>query len=371
MKGVYWKSNRRSGIYFLILASFSLTGLYLVETCRKTESQAILDKKLEASSLAKLAFEEIRKEKGFNNRIPDPKFDPSGSGLIGTFFSPVTSNLGVLAAKQTSVNPNFSALVLEYLQEAGVKEGDTIALGFSGSFPALNICVYAAAKTLGLKLVTVSSISSSQWGANEPDFLWPDMESILYKKNIFPYRSSAFSIGGIEDKGVGIGPEGLSLLSKAAERNGISLMHSDSFSESLEERMSLYSREANGIDNYKAYINVGGGSISVGTKFGSKEFRPGLNRINSVSPSADSVLSRFYEKKVPVIHLTRIQELAVENGLPLRPKKLPEVGEGGPFHRLQYDLRLALAVLVLLLLLLYVFFRTDSFLVISDADISL
>ncbi len=370
MKGMYWNSSPKSTWHYLVLVTASIFGFYLVETCKLETIAEDRSLKMEASSIALNAFEEIRKTKSSAGKIPDLQFDPSGSGLIGEFFTPVTSNMGVLGAKQTSINPNFAGLVVQYLHAAGVKKGDRIAVGMSGSFPALNIAVYAAARVLELKLVVVSSLSSSQWGANDPDFLWPDMERILFEKEVFPYRSVALSVGGIEDRGLGISKEGLELLTNGALRNHLPLIRQNSSLASLEERIRLY-QTIEPISNYKAYINVGGGTVSVGTKLGSREFQPGLNlkRISGI-PFQDSVMSRFYSQNIPVIHLVRIQELATENGFSLRPEKMPELGEGKIYGRMEYNPILTAIVLVLLLALLYVLFRTGS-LVTEDADSTL
>jgi poly-gamma-glutamate system protein len=120
----------------------------------------------------------------------------------------VTSNTGSLPAKQTSINPNFAAVVVQLLKRAGLEEGDVVAIGFSGSFPALNVAVMAAVSVLGLKPIIISSNAASQWGANDPDFLWIDWERTLAAKHIFNFRSVAASIGGIEDRGLGMTPEG-------------------------------------------------------------------------------------------------------------------------------------------------------------------
>ena len=42
----------------------------------------------------------------------------AGSGLIGSFVTPVTTDAGDLEAKQTSINPNLARRIA---QEAGVK----------------------------------------------------------------------------------------------------------------------------------------------------------------------------------------------------------------------------------------------------------
>lgn len=367
---MYWKSSNKSVIYYLVLAVFSIFGMYSVEYFRSQNTQEHYSEKIEASKLSAKAFGEIKNYKESKGKKIDLNFDPSGSGLIGEFFTPVTSNLGSLRAKQSSINPNFGALVLEYLIQAGVRKGDTVAVSLSGSFPALNIAVYSAAEILDLKLVIISSLTSSQWGANDPEFLWPDMEKELYTRKIFPYKSLAYSWGGIEDQAFGISKEGSKILQNSAWKNSLPMLHSKNYSESLEERMNLYS-DAAVLETYKAYINVGGGTVSVGTKKNTGEFSPGLNLKHPViRDGRDSVMRRFANLGIPIIHLVRIEELATQNGFTIQPKKLPEIGEGKIFVRSEYDLRLAAAVLVGILVLLYVFFKRDSF-IEEDRDESL
>ena len=62
--------------------------------------------------------------------------DSRHTGLIGPEWSEITTTLGDPEAKRTTINPNFAALIAHLLQEAGVKKGDTIAIGSSASFPA-------------------------------------------------------------------------------------------------------------------------------------------------------------------------------------------------------------------------------------------
>ncbi|PJZ79014.1 poly-gamma-glutamate system protein [Leptospira neocaledonica] len=370
MKGIYWKSSSKSVFYYLILAVVSLSGMYLVEHFRFEKVQSNYSEKIEAAKLATKAFEEIKSYKKSKNKKIDPNSDPSGFGLIGEFFTPVTSNLGSLRAKQISNNPNFAALVLEYLIQAGVHKGDTVGVSLSGSFPALNIAVYSAAKVLELKLVIISSLTSSQWGANDPDFLWPDMEKELYIRGIFPYKSLAYSWGGIEDQAFGISKEGSKNLQNSASRNSLPMLHSKNYSESLEERMDLYSSVIP-LSEYKAYINVGGGTVSVGTKKSAGEFSSGLNLKHPIiKEGRDSVMRRFANVGIPIIHLVRVEELATQNGFTIQPKKIPEIGEGKIFKRSEYDLRIASTVLVGILALLYMFFKRDSF-IEEDRDESL
>jgi poly-gamma-glutamate system protein len=50
--------------------------------------------------------------------------------MIGLATSPITSTTGYLKVKQTTVNPNWAAVLVDMLKRAGVKEGDAIATSF-------------------------------------------------------------------------------------------------------------------------------------------------------------------------------------------------------------------------------------------------
>lgn len=278
-----------------------------------------------AARLAERALHTVREERVRRGLTIDPRLDPAGSGLIGLRRSPVTTVRGALASKQTSINPNFAGVVVRLLRRAGARSGDVVAAGFSGSFPALNIAVLAAARSLGLRLLPISSIAASQYGANHPDLLWSDMELILDTRRVLPGRSLALSIGGTGDRGRNLGPEGREVLERAAVRHGGRVLRSRTYAESLNERMAIYERAARGA-RIAAYVNVGGGMVSVGGGLGKKLYRAGLNW--TVPPAAeeiDSVMTRFGRRGVPVIHLVRIRELCRAFGIPWQPARVPEV----------------------------------------------
>jgi hypothetical protein len=126
----------------------------------------------------------------------------------------------------------------------------------------------------------------------------------------------------------------------------------------VRERMRIYYEHA-GDRPIAAYINVGGGTVSVGTKVGKRKFTPGVNRrpprgIDELPPS---VLGAFLESGVPAIHVTRIIDLAEENGLDIAPRRIPEVGQGDIFQKRQPNRWLAGIVLALILLALFVIAR--------------
>jgi len=276
--------------------------------------------------------------------------------LIGSFVTSVTSEAADLEAKQTTVNPNFAAVVVELLKEAGAKDGDPVAASFSGSFPALNIAACAAMATLHLKPIIISSASSSQWGANNPDFLWIDMEHFLNSKGIFPFHSVAASMGGKHDRGTELTEKGRQEIFRAINRNGLALIKSGTVHENIDHRMNIYFNKT----RPKVYLNVGGGRAAVGIRPFKRLLKPGLLFSDlPMGERADSVIRRFLKEGVPVIHLGDIKELAHQYRLPVSPTTMPKIGEGSVYYQKSYNLWLAGATLLAIILGFYGFARSD------------
>ncbi len=399
MKKIYWRPRAVSRPALLLIALISIAGLIVVERWKVEIPQPYLDEKLAAAKLAQEAFDVIKAARIDVGPPIDKTIDPSESGLIGIPMSAVTTVIGDVSAKQTSVNPNFAAIIVEMLKEAGVQEGDVVAIGMSGSFPALNICTYAACETLNLKPLVISSASASQWGANVPALLWPDMELLLKKipvvdekgkpvldengeptfgeEGLFKITSIACSIGGHQDRGLGLNEDGLRLVKSSIERNGLQPFRVEQakpitaenpmemadlqadFTANVDDRMELYEEKAEG-KPIKAYVNVGGGMISTGKNVGKLMFRPGLNlRPPRNIRQVDGVMPRFANQKVPVIHVVHVNALANRFTLPLEPPDAPSIGEGGVFMGVDYSKPLVVGVLAFILLCLYGFIRSD------------
>ncbi len=267
----------------------------------------------------------------------DPTIDPAETGLIGAAMTPATSTAGRLAAKRISANPNFAAIVVSLLKRAGVQPGDTVAIGYSGSFPGLNIAVEAAVQTLDLRPIGISSAAASQWGANLPDFLWLDMERTLFDGAKIRFHSQAASLGGVEDRGLGMSDTTRQLLRDGIARNHLTMIDADSFTQAVDERMNLY-RDLAAPAPIKCYINIGGGATSVGKSLGKKQFHSGLHtRLPARARNIDSVMTRFLAAGVPVIHLIRVTALAERYGLETEPRSPAVVGQGEVFERYQYN----------------------------------
>lgn len=359
MKSLYWRPHSVSRIELVLVALLAVLGLMAVEQLESTTQLPHHADKVKAATLARRAFSAIQAERLQRGHEFDPESDPAETGMIGQLISPATSNSGNLAAKQASINPNFAAVVVGWLKKVGVGEGDVVAVGVSGSFPGFNVAVYAALEALGAKPIVISSASSSQWGANVPGLLWLDMERVLRERRVFTIKSVAASRGGIEDRAKGVAEADLEVLDETIATNEVRRLRVKSYADSVEKRMATYDLEA-GSATIKAYINVGGGTASVGTRVGKRLFRPGLNQTAPRGvKKIDAVMSRFILSGVPVVHLVRVAQLAERYGFSTRPRARHRVGEGKIYSRTGYNRWLAGVVAGVLLLLLVAVVRTD------------
>jgi poly-gamma-glutamate system protein len=360
MKRVYWRPREVSRRVLLLIGVLALGGLFVVEHFKSQVRERHYSLKRDAAELARQAMNALKVERLRRGLPIDPATDPAQTGLIGSVMTPVTSRAGKLSAKQTSVNPNFAAVVVELLKEAEVEEGDTVAIGFSGSFPALNVCVLAAVQAMKLQPIVISGVSASQWGANEPEFLWLDMEQTLIDRGILRVRSVAASIGGIDDRGFGLGKEGREIVTQSIEGHHLTFLRPNTYQESVDLRMAMYHQYAGGA-RIKAYINVGGLTSSIGKEIGRKEFKPGINvQVPPGVTGTDSVMARFIlQEGAVVINLREVESLARTYGLPISPAATPTVGEGKIFFREQHNRWLAVTVLAVVVGGIWAFIRTD------------
>jgi poly-gamma-glutamate system protein len=359
LKKVYWRPQGIPKRAMLLIALLSLASFVAVEKFPRIVKQPWHTEKLAAARLTAEAFKAIKAERIARGIPIEPEADPLQTGLIGHSITPVTSNSGYISAKRASVNPNWAALVVHWLKRAGVEKGDVVAVGVSGSFPALCIATLAAVQTLDLTPVVIASASASEWGANDPNYMWLDMEKVLYEKKIFGFRSVASSRGGIDDKAFGISEEGRKLIDAAITRNGVERIDSDSLVQGVEERMRIYDAQAAN-RQIKAYINVGGGTASVGTHVGKKQFAPGLNlEPPSGEGIVDSVMLRFARRRVAVIHLSGIEALAKTWGFREEPSSVPNPGEGRVYVKEEYNRWIAGVSLAILLAAMLGFLRLD------------
>lgn len=280
----------------------------------------------------------------------DKAIDPANSGLIGIDNSDLTTTLGSLHAKQTSLNPRFSGLIVMWLKQAGVRSGDLVAVSFTGSFPALNLAVLNACKAMNLRPFIISSVGASSFGANIPGFTWLDIEKMLNDKGQIPWMSKYASLGGIVDTQGGIDGTGLAIGEAAITRHGAQFLHEDgqkTLIHDIDRRKALYFSEG----RPKAFINVGGGITALGWIPEAALLDNGLlKRVPYSSSSQRGLIFRMHEAGVSVIHLLNIERLAAAHHFPISPVVLDIGAENPSFAKHEHLLVLSVVFLTWLIL---------------------
>ena len=360
MKKIFWKTARISWQIHLVISLIAIVGLASVEIFKVKVKHPMYKQKIQAAQLMKQGMSVIREYKVKHIMPINRAIDPANSGMIGIKGSSITTTRGDYISKRTSIDPNWAAVLIDMFYKARIKRGSTVAVAFSGSFPALNLAVLSAAKILDFNLIIISSAAGSTWGANIPKFPWLKMEQVLNDKQLFSYKTVAASIGGVADKGLDLRIKGLHALRKIINDRKIPLLEADSNKENLSKRMEIYLTHA-GDRSIKAFVNVGGGTISVGGSKGKRLFKPGLNiRPKRKALAIDSLLSRFARNQISVIHLSDIKVVAANYDIALAPMRMPMIGEGKLYSYLEYNKYLAGVVLAILISVLYLFIKSDK-----------
>ena len=330
----------------VILSAIALVSFVVSINSTTIDISPSYDMKIKAANLMKESMVELKNVRMEAGVFIDDENDPNETGLVGSPFSLITTDEGDLDAKLTTLDPNFSAGMVELMLRANLQKGDTVAILLTGSMPGANIAVLTAANAMGLIPMVITSVGASQWGANHADFTWLDMESILFNKGLINSRSVAASVGGRNDMGRLLSPAGREIIISNIENYNIPLIRKNRLAENIDERMKLF-ESFNKITNYSAMINVGGGVASLGTSFNSKLLPAGIiNRSDVVNISIrdggiEGVLAKFAKKNVPVLHVLNIKSLTEQLGMPFAPIPIPEIGSGVLYAEEKYNILIA------------------------------
>ena len=317
MKSVYYRSRvtTPASLAILLVASLMVWGVTSVvpagvDADTGSAMRAAMDRTL-------ASFDAIRDRRRELGSTMLRMHDPGRTGMLGPSMSRVTTLPGHLDAKQTTVNANFAAVAVRYFRDVGAVRGDVVAIGCTGSFPALNIAVLQAAEALGLDVVVVSSAASSQFGANDPDMMWPDMERLLVEAGLMTTRAVATTRGGFQDSAAGMEDDTRRLIDQSIERSGGRLLVTESIEDSIRQRMEIFQRYA-GERPVVAYVNIGGGDASVGGTDGNDILGHGVvapSAAAEIPDSIDSVARQYLLRGVPLINFTGAASMARRFGL--------------------------------------------------------
>lgn len=297
-----------------------------------------------ASKLAQQAMDAIRMQRSKLGIAIDSTIDPNETGMLGIEYSDLTTTVGSLRAKRTSTNPNFAGLIVRWLQESGIQKGDNIAISLSGSFPALNISTLAACQILEVRPHVISSVGSSNYGANIPGLTWPDMENILTDQNIIFARSFAISLGGIVESGGGIDGKGMEIAMDAINRHTANFLKEGDY-RSVETDVINRKKLFDAQGEIKAFINVGGSLTSLGWLEEIVKINSGvINTIRHSDNPNRGLIFRYIEDNIHVVHLLNIERVAEKYNFPV--DKIPQpIPEEPSLYR--YNVRLLLLMLVI------------------------
>ena len=363
------RTHNPSKRLLIILALFSILMFYLAEGTKRRKQAPYWDLKNRVANLDQRAQGLIR-QKIEELGIPiDFENDPNGTGLIGEQYTLITTDRGELRSKMVATNPNFAAAMVEMFKECNLRRGDMIAVGITGSFPGANIALYCACEVMNIEPIVITSLGASNWGANHPDFTWLDMERALHEARLISYRSVASSLGGGTDNGRGLSIQGRRLLLDAIERNDVELIFSGnlenilegrgSLKSNIDRRMEIYAEKSKG-RRYAAYVNIGGGLASLGSSQNGRLIPSGVNfDLHRRNFPARGVINMMAERKIPVIHLLRLGEVADEYSFPLDVVPAPIVGEGPIFYRDQYSLSTTIIYAAILIVFVVAAIRVD------------
>ena len=313
MKSVYWRPKKCSPTTTLLIGLLAVGALAAVEFMPRWQVSSAQEEQIAANQLASLCRDRLRMSRASRGLAINRAFDPTQSGMLGKSMTLLTSKPGNLESKQLTLHPQFPATVVQMLREAGVQEGDTIAVSWTGSFPAFNVAVASAIETLRLRPIAIASVCASQYGANEPEFTWLDMEKTLNEAGLLSTRSVVATIGGPMDYGAGMDEPALFAAREAAERNTVRMLKPKRLSGLIEARMRVVARKAEE-NRVAAFVNVGGGIASSG---GSKSVFPSGLTASFVreDEAPDCMMQRFAVRGVPVINLAHPKSLALKYAL--------------------------------------------------------
>ena len=336
--------------YLMLALVIGFLGVLLTWALRRSTPTEYSELQLAAAKRMQQA-EAVLLEVVQEENIPIEDIDLNKTGLIGPEWTPLTTTPGIEDAKRTSLDPNIAAVLVRYFKEAGLNQGDTVAVGTSGSFPGLLIATLCAAKEMDLDVKVILSFCSSMYGATRPELNVYRMMSILEENDLITFDLLAVSPGGTNDYGESaLWPDSRELIFEMAAETGVEFIDYNDIENSIARRLELFGEE---ID---CFVNVGGASANSGTSAYTLDFPMGLVLDPPKIPTTKNrgLMYEYAARGVPVVNMLNMRQMAVDNGLAYDPVPMSEPGEGGVYYDVAYPLWLSVIAAVLMLAVLIV-----------------
>lgn len=319
------------------------------------EKSPIADVQLEAARRVAQA-QQYMKRKMISLGITAEADDLNGTFLIGPEITELTTTNGAVEAKRTSLVPDFAAVMVRYYAQAGLSEGDTVAIGTSGSFPGLAIAAIAASDAMGLKTKVIASLGASMHGATRVEFNIFDILEALRESGAADFNLVAVSQGSAGDQGGGAWDgfyyEDTKVLfreicERTAAATGAEFLDFPELEDGIRRRLVLFG-------DVDLYVNVGGSVSSNGTTTRILDVPAGFVTSFEGIPGDETrgLVFEYLARGVPVVNLLNVRQLASDNGIPYDPVPMTEPGESGVYTCTAYNTVLVAAGIVCTLLVL-------------------
>lgn len=352
----HWVKPKLPLQYVIAFLLTCAAGLYVGEKTKVQTKYISFDRQVEAAHIMRESMREIKAYRETKNIPINREFDVNETGIIGEAVTALTTTVGDIEAKRTATNPACAALMVRLFSEAGLKSGDVVAIGASGSFPSLILATLSAANVMQLRPLLIYSLGSSMYGANNPEFTFIDMLSVLNNKGLLPYKAIAVSLGGDNDRAGGLLHEDQgAIFLRVAQMTELPLIYEDDIAENIQKRIQLYEKAATG-HPIRCFVNIGGATANYGNTPASLNFPNGLvsGKTSLTFDSGEGLIFTYVKRNIPVIHLLNIRELAKKYGLPIDPVPFPEIGSEGVYYTIVYRKGFILFFLTIAITLLYI-----------------
>jgi poly-gamma-glutamate system protein len=346
--------NKRVILFIAVL--YSTVSLLIIVKTKSVVKGSLYKEKVEAANIMRNSMGVIKNRK-LEIGLSIDSIDINSTGMIGEQYSPITTTLGSIEAKRTSSNPDMAALVVHMLGQLNIQKGDMVGANFSGSFPSLNIAVLAACDAMDLDIVYICSIGSSNYGANQIEFTFPDMANYLVGKGILSTNVTLVTPGGEDDSGSFMDRQILNNITDRIKGYNIEVLREPDFNKNIEKRIEIY--DENDID---VFISVGGNITSMGIDDYSEPIKEGIvDTVDKVSEKS-GLIEIYSNRGVPTINLLNMKGLTKKYGLPYDPIGFGQIGEGPIYHEVEYNKGLIIfSIGIIFILLIYVKRRTDAY----------
>ena len=288
------------------------------------------------------------------------------TGMIGAEYTAITTTIGNIDSKTTSLDPNFAAVYIKMFSELALKEGDEVVINISGSFPMLDISCIIAMEEYGLKPFIMASVGASSYGATNPAFTIFDMLEYLYEQKVINSRIDVVSLGGSSDVGENFGESNdykdRELIIERINKSGVTFLYEKDFDKNIEKRLNLIKDK---FKDVKLFINVGGNSVGIGINENAYYTANGIIKASkykktNLTKHGEGLLEKFLSSGVDVIQMLNLKYIASEYGLKYGFTTLPEVGEGDSYYEISYNLTYPIITIIAVIAFLIYYKKKKS-----------